>query len=613
MSEVHVIIGHMNDTVLAEAASVVDVVTRRVCGLSGAAGQGRGPGGASELLGSVAQCATVIDEAQAMINQLTAVQAVAIAQIAATESVYAEDGTVEERRRVMGHVRIDAAALVAEPLGVTQTAAQRRVSLAVREVTVLRALHESMAAGALDGWRAAVVAEELLDAPDYLAGRVAERVVDGLVGRSGADVRRRVRRALAAVDEEWLRRRTERARRDRSVRRWAHEPGVDAWFGTFPAERSALAWAAVDDLAQRYRRAGCETLEQARADAMLDLVLGRATSRVTVQLTVPAAHVAAEVGSMGGSREAAPAEVAAEALQRLCSDEGFIEVRGLDGAGTSEVPAVWVGEQLAKALEKCADVARRPAPGADAAQAPGVRGHVARPGPDGAKRTLRVVACHSATGSLVDRDGVLSSAGYRPGADLVRFVCSRDGHCRFPGCTVGGRFCDFDHVRPWPTGPTSADNLVLLCRRHHRVKQSPGWQASFREDGSMRWRTPHGRILTSEPLDHRSAQSSPGTAGSTGVPHGTLALTADHEGSAGSRRRVLDPGPFSRLEHSLEHVIAVADLEHSVGGRAERGLADIDMRRCVGSIRASIRWASCHSPRPKRRGHHRTGADPPPF
>ncbi|MEO6789672.1 MAG: hypothetical protein ABI249_05615, partial [Ornithinibacter sp.] len=245
----------------------------------------------------------MVATSQAMINQLGAVQAAAIAEIAATESVHAEDGTIQERSRGVGHIRLDAAALVAGPLGATDAMAQRRVSLAVREVRVMPSLHHAMAAGLLDGWRAGLVGEELFDAPDHVAGSVSASVVDQLPGRSGAEVRRRVRCAVAKVDEQWLRQRVDRARRDRSVRRWAHEPGVDAWFGTFPAERSALAWAAVDDVAQRYRKDGsCETLDQARADAMLDLVLGRATARFTVQLTVPAliGDVAApEAGSVG--------------------------------------------------------------------------------------------------------------------------------------------------------------------------------------------------------------------------------------------------------------------------------------------------------------------------
>jgi len=36
------------------------------------------------------------------------------------------------------------------------------------------------------------------------------------------------------------------------LRRWAEEPGVDRWSGSFPSEQAALGWAAVDALARQY-------------------------------------------------------------------------------------------------------------------------------------------------------------------------------------------------------------------------------------------------------------------------------------------------------------------------------------------------------------------------
>jgi hypothetical protein len=48
-------------------------------------------------------------------------------------------------------------------------------------------------------------------------------------------------------------------------------------------------------------------------------------------------------------------------------------------------------------------------------------------------------------------------------------VRARDPHCRFPGCSIAAVFCDLDHVRPFPAGPTHLDNLICLCRRHHRL------------------------------------------------------------------------------------------------------------------------------------------------
>ncbi len=46
----------------------------------------------------------------------------------------------------------------------------------------------------------------------------------------------------------------------------------------------------------------------------------------------------------------------------------------------------------------------------------------------------------------------------------------RDRTCSAPGCNVPAEHCDIDHIIPWPEGETNAENLELLCRRHHRLK-----------------------------------------------------------------------------------------------------------------------------------------------
>ncbi|MCI1749393.1 MAG: HNH endonuclease [Acidipropionibacterium sp.] len=46
----------------------------------------------------------------------------------------------------------------------------------------------------------------------------------------------------------------------------------------------------------------------------------------------------------------------------------------------------------------------------------------------------------------------------------------RDGGCIFPGCTVSADLCQAHHIIPWwLEGPTSLDNLCLVCRHHHAL------------------------------------------------------------------------------------------------------------------------------------------------
>ncbi len=57
---------------------------------------------------------------------------------------------------------------------------------------------------------------------------------------------------------------------------------------------------------------------------------------------------------------------------------------------------------------------------------------------------------------------------------IRRALERRDLGCRFPGCGV--RFTDAHHVKHWADGgATRLDNLVLLCRRHHRAVHEEGF------------------------------------------------------------------------------------------------------------------------------------------
>ena len=65
---------------------------------------------------------------------------------------------------------------------------------------------------------------------------------------------------------------------------------------------------------------------------------------------------------------------------------------------------------------------------------------------------------------------------------LRRAVGARDRGCAFPGCDRLPSWCDVHHVKEWQRhGTTEINNLVMLCRVHHRLIHHSGWTARIRD------------------------------------------------------------------------------------------------------------------------------------
>jgi hypothetical protein len=59
----------------------------------------------------------------------------------------------------------------------------------------------------------------------------------------------------------------------------------------------------------------------------------------------------------------------------------------------------------------------------------------------------------------------------------------RDQHCAFPGCSRPPVMSHAHHIRHWADGgPTSLDNLVLLCGHHHRTLHHTPWEVRLAHD-----------------------------------------------------------------------------------------------------------------------------------
>ncbi|MDO9458107.1 HNH endonuclease signature motif containing protein [Nocardioides sp.] len=92
---------------------------------------------------------------------------------------------------------------------------------------------------------------------------------------------------------------------------------------------------------------------------------------------------------------------------------------------------------------------------------------------------------------VIDLNSNLSTEAYRPTEAIREQVRLRDGTCVFPGCHR--RHVDLDHIIPFDAGgPTSVENLAMLCRRHHRAKTHGTWRYRVVEPGLYEWTSPTG-------------------------------------------------------------------------------------------------------------------------
>src|SRR5215469_11390898 len=126
---------------------------------------------------------------------------------------------------------------------------------------------------------------------------------------------------------------------------------------------------------------------------------------------------------------------------------------------------------------------------------------------------LRLIGCNATISTMLhDADGSILAVGRRtrtPSDALRRAARERDQHrCRFPGCR--SRKIDLHHVRYWSNGgPTSLDNLISLCKRHHRLVHDKGYIIT----SAREFHTPQGTLIPNSPPP----------------PHGTGDITTSHD------------------------------------------------------------------------------------
>ena len=506
------------------------------------------------LLAADAQSAeAVVAGAQRVISAMTAVQAVAIeawgrreAEQLSVDKVAWEAMSVAEgganpgglnraRLRLLDGVPKDEHDFMPSYLGpvlrLSPRSARRRYESAGTLVGSLPVTLAAMRAGDLEPHRAQQVVDEV-PAGDRRVCAAVERVLfPRIVDRPATRVGALARRAVAAADPAAAAARAEQAQAGRFV--FAGPSGL-AGLMRFEAEVDAgngvRVWAAIQELAADYlKENAAATMDQARADAFVDLVLANVAVSTVVDLALPAGFatpVAARAGSCvdcrpgSGLRSGEVRGSGAHSSRSVLEDHAtnvLVDTdQDLDQDTTGDGSH---GVTVAGSVNPAGSGSGRPGEGPDTAQ----------------PNVLRLLAGLPTAGVLDQRAGTLTSASieailadpdtvfrrlvvdpdtgwlldvgattYHPGRHLARTVRKRDLHCRFPGCASAARFCDLDHVIPFPLGPTTLANLAALCRRHHRLKTHGHWSLTMTPDGVCTWLDPRsGQVHATEPADYR--------------------------------------------------------------------------------------------------------------
>jgi hypothetical protein len=122
-------------------------------------------------------------------------------------------------------------------------------------------------------------------------------------------------------------------------------------------------------------------------------------------------------------------------------------------------------------------------------------------GPSIAAETVRRMSCDASLIAMIENaDGEPLNVGRKTRAispALWRVLKARDKGCRFPGC-ANSRYMDGHHIVHWANGgETKPDNLVCLCRFHHRAVHEGGVRIERLDDGALRFVKANGAVIDS--------------------------------------------------------------------------------------------------------------------
>jgi len=366
-------------------------------------------------------------------------------------------------------------------LSITKRAADMRLTLASQLTGSLPATLAAWKNGLLDWSKVSIIAERTMNLTAEQAGEVETRVLAQAAGKTSGQLRRLVEKTVISVDPEGANARHESARHNRAVRVNPGEDGMSTLQASLSAEDAALVYATLSLIAKTFPKSDPRTMDQRRADTLVDLITGRTVPPRNdgsgIAPTDPGSDPSSECDSdpAPGCGSASAAGERMDPGRRPGKPLAEVVINAATLLGLDDQPAELVGHGPIPA-----DLARRIA--ADA--------------------TWRRILTDPVSGTVLD----YGRSTYRPPAALADYVRARDRVCRFPTCQTPASRSDLDHQRSFRRngGETKSDNLWALCRHHHRLKdQHTGWIVTGDPSDLVVWTSPLGRRYESRPYQYQ--------------------------------------------------------------------------------------------------------------
>jgi hypothetical protein len=120
-------------------------------------------------------------------------------------------------------------------------------------------------------------------------------------------------------------------------------------------------------------------------------------------------------------------------------------------------------------------------------------------GPALSTAVARRLGCDAEVVTLTELNGAPIDAGRAQQivkTPMRRAVQSRDGMCRFPGCSVAATYTQPHHIHHWiDLGPTTMWNILSLCRYHHNRHHDGEYEIRRTAEGDLRFETADGQQI----------------------------------------------------------------------------------------------------------------------